>query len=172
MALPHSPEARRWAEALGLQPHPEGGWYRETYRATDVLAASALPERFGGERCVSTSIYYLLEAGQRSALHRIRSDELWHFHAGGGLVIHVLDEDARSYEQLHLGLALGRGDAPQQVVPAGRWFGAEPVRGAEWCLVGCTVAPGFVFEDFELADTETLVARFPLHEAVVRRFAR
>jgi uncharacterized protein len=123
---------------LGLQPHPEGGWYRETFRDARCDA---------GGRALSTAIYYLLRAGERSAWHRVDAAELWHFHAGDPLRLR-LKADGEGESEVVLGADLLAGQRPQGVVPAGVWQAAEPL-GA-WTLVGCTVAPGFMFEGFEL----------------------
>ncbi len=148
-------EAEAIVAALGLVPHPEGGYYRETFRAPLVLAGLAQ-----GARAASTAIYFLLPAGASSALHRVRSDEVWHLYDGGPLELVTIDE--RGVLEVHLlGRDLGAGQRPQHVVPAGVWQGARPVGGAVLC--GCTVAPGFDFADFELPDRAELVARFPAH---------
>lgn len=159
-----------WIERLGLQAHPEGGWYRETYRSTDLLSAEGLPSRFVGPRAASTAIYYLLEAGQFSALHRIRSDEVWHFYDGEPLDIHGIDAHGG-----HLHWRLGRdgeGLLPQAVVPAGVWFGARCVEGGAFSLCGCTVAPGFDFADFEMADRQRLSAQYPEHRGLIESLTR
>ncbi len=162
-------------DSLGLLPHPEGGFYKETYRAPDVLPKAALAGlgegRFGGDRAASTAIYFLLREGEYSALHRIASDEVWHFYAGSPLTIVVLHDDGRR-EDLLLGLDFARGAAPQQVVPAGAWFGSYVTGGAGFALVGCTVAPGFDFGDFELGTRSDLLERFPGHVEVVRALTR
>nr|WP_276603513.1 cupin domain-containing protein [Nannocystis pusilla] len=158
-AVPH--DAQSWIDALHLVPHPEGGHYRETYRA--ALAVT----RDGAARTASTAIYYLLRHGERSRLHRIRSDELWHFHAGDGLQVHVFAADEPSV--LRLGLDLAAGEAPQQWVAAGAWFGAEVERPGGWALVSCTVAPGFEFANLEFADRDALVRAFPGHADVITR---
>lgn len=138
--------AAHWINTLNLLPHPEGGFYRETYRDGMQLELAG----FSGARSVSTAIYYLLQAGDVSHLHRIRSDEMWHFYCGSTLSIHTLDEMGK-HSILHVGLQ--NGAEPQCVVPAGQWFGAELVADDPdaFVLVGCTVAPGFDFADFELA---------------------
>jgi predicted cupin superfamily sugar epimerase len=153
---------------LGLQPHPEGGWFRETYRASESVAASALPRRFGGERSISTAIYFLLEAGQCSHLHRIKADEVWHFYAGDPLLVVEIDPGG-SLKTTRMGAG-----AYQHVVPAGTWFGAVPAEGGQFApmgfaLVGCTVAPGFDFADFELADRTSLLAEYPAHRDWILR---
>jgi predicted cupin superfamily sugar epimerase len=145
---------------LELAPHPEGGFYRETYRAGDLLPRESLPPRFSGPRAASTAILYLLPAGAKSRLHRIASDELWHYHLGGPLEIVEIAPDGRAAAAV-LGPDLERGQVLQKCVPAGRWFGARPLPGTEWVLAGCTVAPGFDFGDFEMGRRAELLKRFP-----------
>jgi predicted cupin superfamily sugar epimerase len=154
--------AQDWIERLGLRPHPEGGWYRETYRSPERVEAAALPRRFAGARVLSTAIYYLLRAGERSALHRIKSDEVWHHYAGDAVTLWLLDA-AGVARRLRLG---GDGE-PQIVVPAGAWYGARVADGGAYALMGGTVAPGFDFADFELADRATLLAGWPAQRAVI-----
>jgi predicted cupin superfamily sugar epimerase len=148
------PEIDWLVAELRLSPHPEGGYYRETYRAT---------RRDGSGRAASTLIYFLLPQGHVSRLHRIDADEAWHFHLGGPLDIFELDPDAPDAPPgvTRLGTDLARGERPQHVVPVGRWFGAAPAPGTPYSLVGCTVAPAFEFAAFELADREQLLAAFP-----------
>jgi predicted cupin superfamily sugar epimerase len=130
--------AAQIVQALGLQPHPEGGWYVETFRDTPA----------DGGRAASTAIYYLLEAGQRSAWHRVDAVEVWHFHAGAPLTLSIAPPDGLA-EVVRLGPDVVGGERPQAVVPKGWWQAAEST-GA-WTLVGCTVAPGFEFAGFEMA---------------------
>ncbi|HEX5365361.1 MAG TPA: cupin domain-containing protein [Acidimicrobiales bacterium] len=125
-------------DRLGLEPHPEGGWFRETWRHDDGH----------GGRGAGTAIYYLLAAGQRSRWHRVDATEVWHFYAGHPLRLDVA-EDGGAARRVDLGADLAGGQVPQAVVPAGAWQSAEP-RGA-WTLVGCTVSPAFTFAGFELA---------------------
>jgi predicted cupin superfamily sugar epimerase len=156
--------AQELIDRLRLTPHPEGGYYRETYRAADRVQAAG----FDGPRSISTAIYYLLTAGDRSMLHRIKSDEAWHFYAGGPLLIVALSPDGVLTET-RLGSDVARGDTPQHVVPAGHWFGACPVEGSAFALVGCTVAPGFDFADFEMSSRAWLIAAFPQHANWIER---
>lgn len=133
-----TPSARDVINTLGLNPHPEGGWYAETFR-----------DEAGAPRGHSTAIYYLLEAGQRSHWHRVKdATEIWHFHAGAALSL-ILSPDGRDTVAHRLGTDFTAGERPQLVVPAGWWQTAESL--GPWTLVGCTVAPGFLFEQFELA---------------------
>lgn len=159
-------QALKWIKHLGLRPHPEGGFYRETYRAAGAIPARALPPSFDGSRVFSTAIYFLLAGRQRSTLHRIKSDEIWHFHRGGTLVIHLIDPKGR-YSRIRLGSNPDKGDVLQAVVPAGCWFGARLASGCSYALVGCTVAPGFDFRDFELGDQAALIRRYPRHRRVI-----
>lgn len=165
--MPRDPAA--WIEALRLVPHPEGGHYRETYRAALEVQFKKIDASGHAARSASTAIYYLLRHGERSRLHRIASDELWHFHAGHGLQVHVFD--ARGHHLLRLGLDWDAGERPQRLVRAGAWFGAEVERPGGWALVGCTVAPGFEFTDLEFADRLALTAAWPAHADIIARLA-
>ncbi|MDY0872729.1 cupin domain-containing protein [Dongia rigui] len=153
---------------LNLAPHPEGGFYRETYRAGETIPNAGLPARFHGPRSLATAIYYLLRAGERSKLHRIKSDEVWHFYEGDALTIIAISADGQLIETT-LGREFSRGQVPQHVVPAGYWFGALPAKVSAFTLAGCTVAPGFDFADFELADRGKLLSAFPQHKAWIER---
>jgi predicted cupin superfamily sugar epimerase len=155
-------------DRLKLTPHPEGGYFRETYRAAETIDAAALPRRFGAGRSISTAIYFLLEARQRSHLHRIQSDEVWHFYAGDPLIVVEIDT-AGGLKTTQLGDDPGAGTVYQHVVPAGVWFGATPAEGGRFALVGCTVAPGFDFADFQLADRAALLAEYPAHREWISR---
>lgn len=164
---PESSPGSHWVKALGLQPHPEGGYYGEIYRSPESIPEAALPSRFrGGDRAYGTGIYFLLASGQFSALHRIQSDELWHFYAGSGVVIHVIHPDG-SYEQLKLGPHIDQGEQFQCCAPAQTWFGATVTDPESYALVGCTVMPGFDFRDFELGDRQALLALYPHHEQLI-----
>ena len=151
-----------------LQPHPEGGWYAQSYRSTEIIPAAALPDRFGGDRVFSTAIYFLLEQGNFSAFHRIKSDECWHFYQGDPLEVFIIRSD-RQLTIVTLGQDSSRGQLFQYVVPANCWFASRPAKESEFCFVGCTVAPGFDFTDFELGDRQNLLAEFPQHRAWIER---
>lgn len=148
------PPAAYWIHTLGLAPHPEGGYFRETYRSA-----------------FSTAIYFLLPGGQVSALHRIESDKLWHFHAGSGLTLSVIHPSGQ-LEQVALGPQPEGGARLQAVVPAGCWFGASVADRASYALVGCTVAPPFEFAEFELGDRARLLADYPQHRDLIERLTR
>ncbi|MCE7068323.1 cupin domain-containing protein [Dyadobacter sp. CY326] len=153
--------AAYWIEQYQLSPHPEGGYYSETYRAAESIAQHALPARFNGDRSFSTGIYFLLESHNFSAFHRIQADEMWHFYAGDALEIFVIHQETRQLQIIRLGNDPEKGETFQAVVPAGAWFASRPAKGTGYALVGCTVAPGFDFADFEMAERETLQASFP-----------
>ena len=133
-----------------MQPHPEGGYYRETYRSSFMLPAAALPADYGGDRAAATSILFLLPNGVCSRWHRVRSDELWIYQLGDPVALRQrTDEQARTKQTL---VGFGAEQSPQVLVPAGIWQEAESVRGpAGYSLVACVVAPGFDFADFEMA---------------------
>lgn len=157
--------------SLKLQPHPEGGFYREVYRAAEQIPASALPSQFGGSRSFSTSIYFLLTANNFSAFHRIASDEIWHFYSGDPLHVHVLDPQGH-YQLIQLGNGENAIANFQAVVPAGSWFASESKGTLGYSLVGCTVAPGFDFTDFELANAKILVQQYPAYADLIQRLCR
>ncbi|MBN3852764.1 cupin domain-containing protein [Paraburkholderia sp. Ac-20340] len=165
MAVAHN-EVEELIRRFGLEPHPEGGYYSETYRAdTFVQREGATPGE--GTRAASTAIYFLLAQGAYSAWHRIRSDELWHFYAGSPIEIHSIDERG-VLSTRKLGHALDHpGTVFQAVVPAGHWFAARCCDPSTYALVGCTVAPGFEFSEFEIADVDALIEQFPLHRALI-----
>lgn len=147
--MAHPVSAAELIRQLRLLPHPEGGHFRETYRASLTVQTP------WGPRAASTAIHYLLREGEWSCWHRIRSDEAWHHHGGGPLLLYSVDADGGT-GLCRLGLDLGAGERPQHVVPAGNWFAATPAPGSAWSLLSCTVAPGFDFADFELASAGQL----------------
>lgn len=164
-------DAKYWMDKLQLIPHPEGGYYRQTYRAELTLEKAALPPAFGSSRAVATAIYFLLQGTDFSAFHRLRSDEMWHFYAGGALVVHVISEDGL-HSEIPLGSNAEAGEVFQAVVKAGCWFGSRLHDPKEFALVGCTVSPGFDFADFELAKRDELVRHYPQHREVIERLTR
>jgi uncharacterized protein len=153
------PTAEELINRLELLRHPEGGWYREMYRSEESIQGAALPDRFSNARSICTAIYFLLQSREISALHRIKSDEIWHFYSGVPLTVHVITPEG-GYYPLHLGSDLSAGETFQCIVPSGCWFGAE-VPGNGYSLVGCTVAPGFDFADFEMGCRKELLKQFP-----------
>lgn len=166
-------DAECWIARLGLAPHPEGGWYRETYRSNGAFDFSGT-EPFLGPRAHATAIYYLLETGDRSRLHRIRSDEQWFFHAGSPLEVHCFPEKGEPWI-ITLGPDPDEGHVFHAWVPAGCWFGARLKGGApekSFALVSCVVSPGFDFSDFEFADADRLLEQFPSHDEAIRELGR
>ena len=155
-----------WVEKLDLQAHPEGGYYKETYRAESQHQF----EGFSTARNVATGIYFLLTQGNFSAFHRIKSDEMWHFYDGSPIEVICINE-VGELSTIHLGLDVEHGEVPQAVVPANVWFASRVTKG-DYALVGCTVAPGFDFKDFELAERKQLIEKFPVHRAVITALTR
>jgi len=161
-------------QKLGLQPHPERGYYRETYRSAIEVERGPRVLRPGAPetRAASTAIYFLVTAeAPATFLHRLISDEVFHLYDGGPLEILRLFPDGGS-DVAVLGMNLDAGERPQIVIPAGAWFGTELRSGASHCLVGCTVAPGFEFADFELAEGPELESRYPAVSDRIRRMSR
>jgi uncharacterized protein len=154
-------------DRLQLMPHPsEGGYFRETYRAPLRFMPQALPPEYDGERSASTAIYYLLTPDTFSALHRVKSDEVFHFYAGDTIEMLQLWPDGNG-KTVHIGNDLAAGLAPQLVVPAGVWQGCRLVSGGRWALMGCTVAPGFDYSDFEIGLRSELLDQYPDHAAMI-----
>lgn len=161
-------DAERLIETLGLRPHPEGGFYVETFRATLQVDSQAHP----APRSASTAIYFLLRRQDFSAFHRVRSDELWHHYAGDPLELYLIDADG-SLRIERLGLALAQGERPQALAPRDVLQAAVVAQGSHgFTLCGCTVAPGFDFADFELPPRAVLRAQYPAHAALFERLCR
>ncbi|ADI00363.1 cupin domain-containing protein [Salisediminibacterium selenitireducens] len=161
--------ANAWINAFKMEKHPEGGYYKPVYKSgLDVRG------RGGETRAAYTSIYFLLGRNDVSRFHKLTADEIWYYHAGAPLTVHMIDPKGR-YETARLGLNLDQGEQPQLLVPAGIIFGATPDEGhpeSDFALVSCMVAPGFEFSDFTLFDRKDLLAIYPQHEAIVRRLTR
>jgi predicted cupin superfamily sugar epimerase len=164
-------EAKYWIEKLHLEAHPEGGYFRQTYRSEMSIAREALPAGFGGARAASTAIYFLLEGKNFSAFHRLRSDEVWHFYVGDPLIVHEINAEGE-YRSILLGRDPDAGQVLQAVVRAGCWFASHVADWNSFAVVGCTVAPGFDFSDFELAKRAELDARCPQHRDLIQRLTR
>lgn len=150
--------AKQWVEKLALIPHQEGGYYREMLRSEDMI----------GTHVLYTSIYFLLTEESPSHFHRLKSDEVWYYHVGDPLTIHMITPEGE-YQEATLGLNVDKGEQLQFVVPKGTIFGSTVSRNDGFALVSCMVAPGFEYDEFELFDYETLVSQYPQYEAVIRR---
>jgi len=156
-------------QQLNLSPHPEGGYFRETYRSDEKIAAAHLPNRYNGDRAISTAICFLLKGNEYSAFHRLKSDEVWHFYLGSSLTIYCIDPDGTRTDII-LGDDIKNGEMPQAVIEKGYWFAAAVNDTSSYTLVGCTVAPGFDFSDFEMGEWKELIENFPQHKVIIERF--
>ena len=158
---------------LGLQPHPrEGGWYVRTYEAAEMVGAETFGDkRYEGSRRTGTAIYYLLEPETFSEMHRLKSDEVFHFYAGDAVEMLQLKEGGRG-KIVVIGNDLMREQQPQVVVERGVWQGSRLVEGGRWALLGCTVSPGFEFEDYESGAREPLCAEWPEFAEEIRWLTR
>jgi predicted cupin superfamily sugar epimerase len=158
-----------WINKLGLQKHPEGGYFKEVYRADESILKEHLPARYSGERSFATSIYFLITSESFSAFHKIKSDETWHFYYGSPLTLHIIDKSG-NYTEINLGNNPDEGEVLQFTIPHGNWFAANVNENNSYALLGCTVAPGFHFDDFELGKKDELARKFPQHEKLIKKF--
>ncbi|OPZ96058.1 MAG: hypothetical protein BWY70_01849 [Bacteroidetes bacterium ADurb.Bin408] len=161
--------AQKIIEHLNLAKHPEGGWYREIYRSAYMIPANGLPHYYGDARYVSTSIYYLLTGNEFSAFHRLKSDEIWHFYLGSPLQIHLIGEN-KTYTSVIMGNKLENNEHLQWVIQRNTWFAAGLMQPESYALIGCTVAPGFHFSDFELGKKDVLKKLFPAYKDIIDNF--
>lgn len=157
-------------EKLELTKHPEGGYFKEIYRSNESISHEALPERFSGDRSFGTSIYFLLKENEISAWHKVKQDEIWHHYLGSQLILHTIDEKG-NYKKATLGKNFEENEQPQIVVEQGTWMAAEVLDKSSFVLVGCTTAPGFDFQDFELASAKQLSEIFPKHKEIAHKYA-
>jgi len=148
---------------LNLKPHPEGGYFRETYRSSGIYL---MDEK---TRSYSTSIYFLLTSESFSSFHRIKQDEIWHFYLGSPIELHTISQQG-FHQKYSIGSNIYANENLQLVVPANHWFAAKVMEKDSYSLVGCTVSPGFDFEDLEIANRESLISEFPNHESLIRQF--
>jgi len=160
--------ARYYIEKLKLEAHPEGGWFREVYRSEDKLKGNG---EFPDGRNYATSIYFLITAGNFSALHRIKSDETWHFYGGDPIEIAEIDESGKPVYTV-VGDMKSSEPVFQYTVRAGRWFGSRVAANGKFALAGCTVSPGFDFRDFEMGVSSILKSEFPESESLINQFTR
>ena len=164
-------DADYWIEKLGLHSHPEGGHFKETYRSHERIPQEALPPHYKGDRNFSTAIYFLLKEGEFSAFHRLKGDEMWHYHAGDPLEIFIIKKDG-SLEKVYLGPNLDAGEQPQATIYKNQWFAARVNNPQGYTLMSCTMTPGFEFVDFELADQASLIEEYPHHKELIKRLTR
>ena len=157
-------DAQDWIDKLKLSIHPEGGAYKEIYRS-DIIWQPDVNHPIKENRSLSTSIYYLLRSGEFSAFHRIKSDEIWHHYDGDDLIIYELNPKDGLVRHL---LGKSHADAlPQVCIRAGVWFASRVAENGKYTLAGCTVSPGFDFQDFELAAKNTLLNDYPIHKNII-----
>ncbi|WNS76539.1 cupin domain-containing protein [Bacillus sp. DTU_2020_1000418_1_SI_GHA_SEK_038] len=163
-------DAQYFVSKLGLEPHPEGGYYKRTFESGERTSDQELTVNFEGKRKLYTSIYFLLTSNDLSHLHRLKSDELWYYHAGSPLTIHIIHENGE-YEEIKLGLNLDKGEVPQALVPKNAIFGSSVMEEDTFSLVGCMVSPGFEFQDFELFTQDELLSQYPTHKEIIEKLA-
>lgn len=164
-------KAKEYIDKLELAAHPEGGYFSEIYRSNEIVLADHLPSRYKSSRSFSTSIYFMLEGKQISSFHRLKSDEQWHFYDGTALDIYIINENG-NLKKIKLGNYLKSGETFQTVIEKNSWFAAELIDKSSYALVGCTVSPGFDFNDFELGKRNDLVNKFPDHKEIIIRFTK
>ncbi|MCK4678523.1 MAG: cupin domain-containing protein [Bacteroidales bacterium] len=164
--------AEQWIKELDMSPLPEeGGWFKEVYRSDEFIPKNSLPDRFQGKRTFSTSIYYLLKSDEFSAFHRIKQDEIWHFYEGSSLTIHIIDQSG-TYKQIKLGRDFDSGECFQATIDKENLLAATVKKQGSFSLIGCTVAPGFEFEDFEAPNRSQLLELYPEHKVVITKLTR
>ena len=163
-------DANYYVTKLGMEPHPEGGFYKRTFESEERTSDQELSVEFEGKRKLYTSIFFLLGSNDISHLHRLKSDELWYYHAGSPLTISVIDENG-NYKESKLGINLDEGETPQVLVPKNSIFGSSVRDEDTFSLVGCMVSPGFDFQDFELFTQEELLSKYPQHKEVIMKLA-
>ncbi|MEH7393070.1 cupin domain-containing protein [Bacillus sp. JJ1474] len=163
-------DAQYFVSKLGLEPHPEGGFYKRTFESGEKTSDQELTVNFEGKRKLYTSIYFLLTSNDVSHFHRLKSDELWYYHAGSSLTIHIIHENSE-YEEIKLGLNLDKGEVPQALVPKNAIFGSSVMEEDTFSLVGCMVSPGFEFQDFELFTQDDLLTKYPAHKDIIKKLA-
>lgn len=156
---------------LGLNPHPEGGYYRETFRSEGRIPHKLLKSTYSGDRNYMTAIYFLITSESFSAFHRIHQDEMWHFYKGSAMKLHMISPEG-DYKVVRIGSDIKNGDHPQYNVPGGTWFASEVDSEDGYSLLGCTVSPGFDFDDFTMASRKQLCNEFPQHSEIIIKLTR
>lgn len=156
-------EAAMLVRKLVLEKHPEGGYFKQTYRSDTIVNI----EGYDGQRNISTAIYYMLVGEQFSAFHRIRSDEIWHYYAGGPIILYAIDNESKLSRT-----KIGKSGMPQAVIKAGTWFAAALESRKSYCLLGCTVSPGFDYRDWERGKRDELASMYPKHKKLIDRYTK
>lgn len=159
-----SKDANYYIDKLELKRHPEGGYYKSSFTSEKEIDA------LGTKRNLFTNIYFLLGSEDVSHFHRLKSDEVWYYHAGSPLLVHVIDEQG-DYREMKVGLDIENGEMPQAIVPKNSIFGSSVIEKGTYSLVGCMVSPGFDFADFELFTQEELLVTYPQYEKVIKKLA-
>lgn len=156
-------EAAKLVKKLELEKHSEGGYFKQTYRSETIVNI----EGYDGQRNISTAIYYMLIGEQFSAFHRIKSDEIWHYYAGGSITLYAIDNEGKLSK-----IKIGKSGRPQAIIKAGTWFAAALDSRRSYCLLGCTVSPGFDYRDWELGRRDDLARMYPKHKQLICRYAK
>jgi uncharacterized protein len=156
-------EVLRLVKKLGLEKHPEGGYFKQTYRSDTIVNV----EGYDGPRNIATAIYYMLAGDEFSAFHRIKSDEVWHHYAGGPITLYTISSDRKLSK-----IKMGNDGTFQVIIKAGTWFAAALDSKRSYCLLGCTVSPGFDYRDWELGKRSDLVEMYPQHKKVIERYTK
>jgi len=164
-------KAKYYIDKLKLQKHPEGGYFNEIYRADEIFTASVLPKRYNGDRVFSTSIYFLLDGKDVSGFHKLQSDEIWHFYDGYPVRVSIITPQ-RTLEERMLGNNLDNNENIQTVINKRSWFGAELIDKSSFSLIGCTVSPGFDFQDFEMGKRNQLLDEYPEFSSTILRLTK
>ncbi len=159
-------------EKLNLQPHPkEGGYFRETYRSSITIPGDSLPDEYKHDKSACTAIYFLITPGSFSAMHRVKTDEIFHFYSGDAIEMLQLHPDG-THSIITIGSDFSAGEIPQVVVPAGVWQGSRLKPGGRYALLGTTVAPGFDYDDYEDGIRDELIAKYPKCEEMIMGLTR
>ncbi len=163
------PKTKKYIKQLQLKKHPEGGYYKEVYRSGERILPTHLPKRYKSSRNFSTSIYFLLDGKQFSAFHILKSDELWHFYDGSTVLLYIINQKG----ELRIKKLGKKKDCELQLtIEKQNWFAAEVEDKKSFALFGCTVSPGFEFDDFELGERHDLIKKFPQHSALIKRLTK
>ncbi len=157
-------------EYLDLKPHPEGGFFSETYRSKEIYPKDKLPERYNSDRCFFTSIFFLITENSFSAFHKLQTDEIWHFYEGNPVELFIITQN-RELLKIVLGDKPEYGMRYTHLVEKNCWLAAK-LESGNYALTGCTVAPGFEYEDLEMGDRKKLVNEFPEYKEIIERLTR